>query len=111
MPKILDNIDLKLLDDLRHSMQTAYRADFCVGYFNLRGWKLIDDLVDQWSGQSEAKTRLIVGMNELPEGELRSSLSLLEKSDGLDNQTALLQRSIISYSFIVPTETASGILS
>lgn len=99
MPKILDNIDLKLIDDLRSSMQSAVRADFCVGYFNLRGWKLIDDLADQWSGQDGAKTRLIVGMQELPEGELRSSLSLLEKNDGLDNQTALRLRKRVAEAF------------
>ncbi|CAM4252488.1 helicase-related protein [Deinococcus marmoris] len=89
MPKILDNIDLKLIDDLRVSMQSAVRADFCVGYFNLRGWKLVDDLADQWSGQGDTRTRLMVGMQELPEGELRSSLTLLEQPGGLDNQTAV----------------------
>lgn len=99
MPKILDNIDLKLLDDLRESMQSATRADFCVGYFNLRGWKLIDDLVDQWSGQENARTRLLVGMQELPEGELRSSLTLLEKNDGLDNQQAVRLKRRVAESF------------
>lgn len=99
MPKILDNIDLKLLDDLRDSMQSATRADFCVGYFNLRGWKLIDDLVDQWSGQENARTRLLVGMQELPEGELRSSLTLLEKNDGLDNQQAVRLKRRVAESF------------
>ncbi|OLV16917.1 phospholipase D-like domain-containing protein [Deinococcus marmoris] len=89
MPKILDNIDLKLIDDLRVSMQSAVRADFCVGYFNLRGWKLVDDLAEQWSGKGDARTRLMVGMQELPEGELRSSLTLLEQPGGLDNQTAV----------------------
>ena len=89
MPKILDNIDLRLLDDLRQSMQSAERGDFCVGYFNLRGWKLLDDLVDGWSGQEQSRARLLVGMQELPEGELRSSLSLLGQPEGLDNQTLL----------------------
>ncbi len=99
MPKILDNIDLKLLDDLRDSMQSALRADFCVGYFNLRGWKLIDDLTERWSGQDGACTRLLVGMQELPEGELRASLTLLEQQDGLDNQTALRLRRRVAESF------------
>ena len=89
MPKILDNIDLRLLDDLRQSMQSAARGDFCVGYFNLRGWKLLDDLVDGWSGQEQSRARLLVGMQELPEGELRSALSLLGQPEGLDNQTML----------------------
>lgn len=89
MPKILDNIDLKLLDDLRVSMQSAVRADFCVGYFNLRGWKLIDDLTELWSGQGDAKTRLLVGMQEMPKDELRAALTLLDKPGGMDNQAAV----------------------
>ena len=89
MPKILDNIDLKLIDDLRVSMQSAVRADFCVGYFNLRGWKLIDDLTELWSGQGDARTRLLVGMQELPKDELRAALTLRDQPDGLDNKAAV----------------------
>ncbi|WP_104989882.1 helicase-related protein [Deinococcus sp. NW-56] len=88
MPKILDNIDLKLIDDLRVSMQSAVRADFCVGYFNLRGWKLIDDLTELWSGQGDARTRLLVGMQELPKDELRAALTLRDQPGGLDNKAA-----------------------
>jgi superfamily II DNA or RNA helicase len=90
MPRIFDNINDKLLPALRGMLDVATRSDFCVGYFNLRGWKAIDDLVEKWPGGNGAQCRLLVGMYRLPQEELQAALSVASQAHSeLDNQTAL----------------------
>ena len=89
MPRIFDNIERNLLPALRETLTVASRADFCIGYFNLRGWKAIDDLVEQWVGGPGKQCRLLVGMQRLPQDELRTASGLSQESDALDNQSAL----------------------
>jgi len=89
MPRIFDNIQQELLPALRATLDVAGRADFCVGYFNLRGWKAIDDLVDQWPGGPGRQCRLLVGMQRPPQEDLRVAFNLTQREDQLDNQTVL----------------------
>lgn len=89
MPRIFDNIEQHLLPTLRETLEVADRADFCVGYFNLRGWKAIDDLVERWPGGAGRQCRLLVGMQRLSQDELRAAFSLTQSAEQLDNQTVV----------------------
>lgn len=89
MPRIFDNIEQSLLPALRDTLGLADRADFCVGYFNLRGWKQIDSYVDRWAGGEGKCCRLLVGMQRLPQDELREALSVIKGQGDIDNQTAM----------------------
>ena len=89
LPRVFDNIEAGLLPALRQTLQVSERGDFCVGYFNLRGWKSIDDLISAWPGGEGGQCRLLVGMQKLPQDELRSGLGVGNEEVPLDNQTAL----------------------
>ncbi|GMU90692.1 MAG: hypothetical protein AMXMBFR49_28970 [Chlorobiota bacterium] len=79
MPTIYDNIDFKLFEDLEKSIQESNRVDICTGYFNLRGWDIISDEVEELKGEvinedgqkGKRFCRLLIGMQRLPEDELR----------------------------------------
>jgi superfamily II DNA or RNA helicase len=89
MPRIFDNIDLHLLPDLRNAIQASYRADFCVGYFNMRGWDEIGQKIESWTGGEGHCARLLIGMQRLPQDELRILYQVEQKDSELDNSTIL----------------------
>jgi hypothetical protein len=99
MPRIFDNIEKSLLPALQETLQVAERADFCVGYFNLRGWRHLSRYVDHWAGGDGHCCRLLVGMHVMPNEELRRALRTHDDDDTLDNQTALREKRRIAEEF------------
>ena len=89
MPRIFDNLKpgTRLFPALRDTLASASRADFCVGYFNLRGWRYLAPVVDGWGGDA-GPCRVLIGMQGLPHDELREALSLHGSPGGVDNRTA-----------------------
>ena len=89
MPRIFDNLepDTNLLPALQETLDISSRADFCVGYFNLRGWGGLAPFVDSWQPE-EGPCRVLIGMQRLPHDDLREALSLVDRPSRIDNQTA-----------------------
>lgn len=92
MPRIFDNIDLPLLPALKASLEAATHADFCVGYFNLRGWKDLGPIVEDWDGGERRSCRILIGMQPPPEELLRSSLSISQTPIVDQQEVARLRR-------------------
>lgn len=98
MPKIFDNIENFLTKGLSDSLEVSHRADFCVGYFNLRGWKEVASKINDFSGEGENKCRLLVGMHKHPEELLREYFSSDDPYE-IDNQKASALRKDLAKKF------------
>ena len=106
MPKIYDNIENHLITGLNDTLALSQRSDFCVGYFNLRGWSEVADRIDALPGLlvTEGKEsihrycRLLVGMQRLPLDILKDSF---QKDDTylLDNAEMLKLKKRLAMEF------------
>lgn len=89
MPRIFDNIEADLLPALQETLALSDRADFCVGYFNLRGWKALDSFIERWAGGDGHCCRLLVGMQRMPQEEIHALLGLIKGQGEIDQATVL----------------------
>lgn len=116
MPHIFDNIEQHLLSALRETLRVAHRADFCVGYFHLRGWGSLADLVERFAGADESCCRVLVGMHRPPEEAMREAQSAMRREELMDRPTVArlrreaAQRFKEQIDFGVPTVPAESAL-
>ncbi len=99
MPQIFDNIACKLIDGLRMVLAEAEACSFCVGYFHLRGWNCVADLIERFKGGDGAQCRLLVGMHRAPEEEMRWLQSAHRQDTLLDGPTLARLKRRITESF------------
>jgi superfamily II DNA or RNA helicase len=99
MPRIFDNIDQQLLPTLKTTLSVSHRSDFCVGYFNLRGWRQLDEHIESWAGSDGDCCRLLVGMQTLPQQEVAGAYAIIKQDAELDNQTALRLKKALAEQF------------
>ncbi|OKH19644.1 NgoFVII family restriction endonuclease [Hydrococcus rivularis NIES-593] len=99
MSSIYDNIEQPILPELQHYLKEAYRADFCVGYFNLRGWRQIDADIEHFKGGKGQACRLLVGMHRLPKEELRQALAIGVEPERIDQGQAIRLQTLMAQEF------------
>lgn len=106
MPKIYDNIENQLTKGLNETLELSHRTDFCVGYFNLRGWREVADTIGHLDGETineetgdvHRTCRLLVGMQKLPVDILKSYF-IEEKDHMLDQAEALKLKKKLAQEF------------
>lgn len=99
MPRIFDNIQDRLLPALQKVSEASHRGDFCVGYFNLRGWRQLDAQIEAWSGGDDGRCRLLIGMQKLPQEEIEDAYRLIRSDAPLDNQRVLRLKRAVAQAF------------
>lgn len=99
MPRIFDNIEKTLLPALSETLAVSEHADFCVGYFNLRGWHQVDHLIEEWPGGEKNCCRLLVGMQQMPHDQLRAAMTLLKGEQEIDQATAIILKKKLAKDF------------
>ena len=106
MPTIFDNIEKHLEEGLNKTLEKSERADFCIGYFNLRGWQKVASVIDKLPGghlpeefedDNKYHCRVLIGMQRMPEEEIRDYFSNDRKA--LDNNIALELKKKIAKEF------------
>lgn len=94
MARIYDNIETMFTPGLQGIISNVgvKRVDFCVGYFNLRGWKVIVNEIDNLQGDwiyekingNEDRVlrtcRLLIGMHRPPEELIREMYSTINNN-------------------------------
>ena len=78
MPRIFDNIELPLLPALQETLPLSNKSDFCIGYFNLRGWRLIDSHLEHFKGGENNLCRVLIGMQKMPQEDIATLYRIVE---------------------------------
>ena len=109
MSQIYDNIGLKFETGLNGILANTgvERADFCVGYFNLRGWRMICDVIDKLPGdylyEGDDRVfrtcRLLIGMHRPPDELIQKLYSCFGQHELPDSDEVKTCRRQISIEF------------
>ena len=88
MPTIYDNLseETQLLTRLVSELGASKRADVCVGYFSIHGYKDIASQLAHYHGGEGSQLRVIVGMANSPHLDARKASRQTTGDSGLTNE-------------------------
>lgn len=116
MPRVFDNIDQKLLPNLRDNIADSERCDICVGYFHLRGWGSVADQIEHYEGTDDSCCRVLVGMQKPPKETMKDAQRARSQDGQIDGPTLARLKSEMAQSFKeqiefgIPTDSAEETL-
>ncbi len=116
MPRIFDNIEHDFLPDLRQSLADSTHADFCVGYFRLRGWQRIASAIDHYDGKDGSCCRVLIGMHRAADEYMRRAQQLARGDErmGGTQRAKVLESTVADFKqqleFGLPTAEAEAAL-
>jgi len=109
MARIYDNIDITFEQGLKDiiSNQGVTHVDFCVGYFNLRGWEIIANEIDRLTGEYVFEgderilrhCRLLIGMHRPPKEVIEELYPYSAETKSVDSEIAQRARRKIAVEF------------
>lgn len=63
MPTVIDNIQIKLLDQLNYFINHATQVKTCIGYLNVKGWSALGGLINSLPpNPADPPCRVLLGM-------------------------------------------------
>ena len=62
MYQVVDNVRRTMGEALQQALPQAQRADFCIGYITLGGWREIQPMLTNWPA-GRGPCRVLVGMD------------------------------------------------
>ena len=98
MPRIFDNIEQMLLPALRETLMLTHCADYCVGYFNLRGGGRWTNSSKRGRAATGNAADCLSACNDCRRTTF-DDMGLLQGDEEIDQATAIIQKRKLAQDF------------
>lgn len=82
MPTIIDNVEVRLLDQLSAFIGSAYQVKACIGFLNLKGWRALGGLIESLVPYpQDPPCKVLIGIVDIERG-IDPALAAGHRTDG-----------------------------